>query len=234
VHNTVLWFVPCLFMVELIYYWLSRCPKVLTVLISVALPLVNIVMVKTLGTPWEALPFNLDAAFMAVPFFLLGNLLVRNIGHDMIQKTVLEKKWISAVLVLALFALLALFAKDGVKISMGHSNYGESIPLFYLRAMMGIGMMMTLSILLNSKERRNVTKYVRWVGRKSFDFMSLNVPVKGFVIVVIAKMTDIGQMDIWTSVTYSIIPFVITVILVTFITIFVDRYIRNKRTIIFR
>lgn len=227
VHNTALWFVPCLFVIEMIYYWLSKLPKAVTVLCCCGLAILNIAMVRIVGSTWEALPFNLDTGFMAIVFLMAGNMLTESVNHARLQQIVSDRKLLFGILAITLFAFLIACLPYGERISMGHSNYGSNIPMFYARAFIGTAMIIILSLLRTCYKDCISSKYIKWAGRLSFDFMSLNVPIKGFMIVIWAKLIHIDQLDIWTNSVNSIVPFILTVSIASVLTYFINKYIRK-------
>ena len=230
VHNTALWFVPCLFAITLIFYALDNLPIWMSGIVCFGMAALNMFFVSLWGDTYAALPWNLDTGFMALPFFWAGKALVTCLSHDGLQKLVLQRKFISVAVFAALVAFLCLNVYYGApRISMGHSNYGNNIVMFYVRAFAGTLALIIFAILMTSwKKDFCTTRYMEWAGRQSFDFMSLNVPIKGFLIVFIAKLMHIDQLAIWTSCIYSIVPFILTVLAVSIITLLVNRYIRKR------
>lgn len=240
VHNTALWFVPCLIGVQCLYYFISRLPVWLNVALCCALAALNIALVSTLGTTWSSIPWNMDTGLMALPFFCLGNVYVKYCGHkgtyDFVNKNKLNKLTFIFI-VTAITAYLAYSCFHGPRISMGHSYYGENLLAFYLRAITGSAAVIIISLLLEGSNRvhkyfSRTYSYLKWFGRNSFDAMSLNVPVKGVIIVFYSKMIGISQMDIWTNAYNSIVPFLLTMTIVTGLMIAIDTIRRSSKKVL--
>lgn len=82
VHNVPLWFVPCLFVIESMYYWIdklkSQC-QIIIVLIVCAL--IGVWMINgQLSGFFHKLPWSTEGAFIGVIFYGFANLLVKNIS----------------------------------------------------------------------------------------------------------------------------------------------------------
>lgn len=74
VHNSPLWFVTCLFIVEMIYYYTSKLSDGKNILVCGAIAVVgNLLIVE--GSPFRHMIWNIDMAMCAIPFYALGNLM---------------------------------------------------------------------------------------------------------------------------------------------------------------
>lgn len=227
VHNTALWFVPCLMGVQCLYYFISKFPAWLNVAVCFSLAALNIVLVKYLGSSWSSLPWNMDTGLMALPYLCLGNVFVKYCGHKETFDFVNKKKPAFLLIAVAITVYLAYSCFHNPKISMGHSYYGESIPAFYFRAIAGSAAVIITSLLLEGSDKVHKYfgrsyRYLKWFGRNSFDAMALNVPIKGVIIVFYSRMMGISQMDIWTNSCNSIVPFLLTMIIVTGVMVAID------------
>ncbi|MDY3782135.1 MAG: acyltransferase family protein [Candidatus Faecousia sp.] len=145
-----LWYLACLFFLELGAWFLVRRVQKPAVLAAVGAVLGAIgVAYGTLGGP--ALPWNLDLCFSALPFFL-GGYLLRGRGEQ-IQKFACSRKG-----VLAFFALGAVNLASGAPGILGKtavldlfsSQYGIA-PLSFLAAFAGIGAVVVASCWIHWK-----------------------------------------------------------------------------------
>lgn len=224
VHNTALWFVPCLVAVKLLYYFIGRLPIWLRIACCFVLAFLNIQIIENIHPLWGSLPWNFDTALMALPFYCIGNLF-GEVGHSRIMKYVGERKIIMSVLCVAIFGGLLYSAfEGGARISMGHSYYGPSIVMFYIKAISGSCALILLSMLLTPYLKLG---FINRIGLHSFDYMSTNVPIKGFIIVIYCRLLGISQMDVWTGISHSLVPFFITLLICTLLSFAAD-YIRKK------
>ena len=223
VHNTALWFVPCLVAVKLMYYFIEKTPVCARLVFCCGLAALNLLVINHFPL-WKSLPWNFDTALMAIPFYCLGNL-VGNVGQREMTTYVNSHKLLMTLSCLVVFACLMFSAfNGGERISMGHSYYGKGVIAFYLKAVSGSVALVLFSMLM--------TPYLKWgivnhIGRKSFDYMATNVPVKGIMIVMYCKILGIPQLDVWAGVAHSIVPFILTFLVCTCLT-FVADFIRGK------
>lgn len=103
VHNVPLWFVTCLFVMEVIYYFLSGFKKVWILIVSIALASVSYYMITYVDVvDITLLPWNLEVACLGLPFFAIGHLTVQKFGHQQMQN------WVDGHRVVALISCMLL------------------------------------------------------------------------------------------------------------------------------
>lgn len=220
VHNSALWFIPCLFLVEILYYFLSKLGKYWCVLGCFACAALSFVLGSVLGDGWWfLLPWNADAALIALAFYCIGNMLAKGIGHSKITASVKRNKgaWLLAwaILTIPLFWSALSFGEC----SMGSSSYQCSAWVFMLRAFLGCGWLVCISLLIStiSFRGRNASipvRYLKWAGINSLDIMCLHIPVKGVCMIGVAMLTHITVGNVGSHVNYSAMAFVLTMLIV--------------------
>lgn len=150
VHNVPLWFVLCLFSVELFYYFTSKLPTVWNALLCILLGAVGAWMSVTDVFGFESLPWSVDVALMAIPFYAAGSIVYAEVGHKPLADWIGNHKLAS----ISLFALSAVLLYVGAisngHVSMGHDTLGENPCVFYPTAICGIVCFMILCIALNN------------------------------------------------------------------------------------
>ena len=217
VHNVSLWFIPCLFCVELIFYPIGKCEsKWLRLFLCLAIAGVGMILEHTYGTAYlNIMPWNLDSAFMAMSFYCIGNMI--GISHTM-YNNVQKSKMLSAGIVSVLTILLLWSAVNWGAISMGHSNFGNEY-IFHIRGLIGCFSTVVFSMLLAGFLHSNsiidtIVRYVKWIGKYSFDFMATNNPLKGIVCTVIAVLFHIKTTNAsFHEISNSFFAFAITMII---------------------
>lgn len=211
VHNSPLWFVTCLFMVEMIYYFASRFSVQWTVIICVLCAVAGNFMIAP-ESPLRYLPWSFDMAMCAVPFYMLGNLVSEYLGHERLCGFVNQRKALSIFLVLLGIVFLYFGAIINGPVSMGHRKLNIEY-VFYPLACIGIAEHLILSILLSNIPSKAVG-LIRWIGNYSFRVMAVQTPIKGVVLVVLGFIfhKTVGELSDTTS--YSILAFVISLIAV--------------------
>lgn len=165
--NQPLWFLPSLFIVEVMYYFFSRGRKVTVVLISVALAFCGWVLESgMLEFDNMCLPWNLDSAIFALGFYAFGNLfaekakkLIEAIGENKFKLP------ICIGIMLALSIVWIPLALMNGKITLGTKILNNGF-LLYATGILGTLIVLTLSILLRE------SKFLAYCGRHSFEIMA--------------------------------------------------------------
>lgn len=223
-HNPPLWFIPCLFAVEIMYYFLSKLRDVANILLCVLIVLVSILLEHFYGEDYlYLLPCNFDAAMMAIPFYTVGNLIVKHVSHDKIVNMALSHKMALVFSVLVLFVFQVATSFYYKPVSMGFSNYGNE-AVFHLRAFTGSAMVILFSLWLDSiKVFEKVNKWLKYVGRKSMDFLCTHMPLKRFIIIIVAALLHKSSEGVVADMRLIVLLFVITVFLDWLIVKMIDK-----------
>lgn len=227
VHNVALWFIPCLLAVELIYYALSRY-KVGGVFLSFAIAAISMYLASIYGMEYNHFwPWNLDSAFVALPFYALGHQLTINVGHSKLMAYSQANKGKVLILCSLLTVVLYYLAVKFGAISMGHSQFGNEY-VFHVRAMIGCASTLLFSLWLasvGSKILKPIVRYVTWFGRNSFDVMATNNPLKGVFCTIIAMALHIKVNDAsFTDMGHSMMAFIPTMIADTIIVYYILKF----------
>ncbi len=218
VHNVPLWFVMCLFTVEVLYFFIAKLPDCLNVVICLILCIVGVWTISTDVFDFSKFPWSIDVAFMAIPFYAMGNLLISHVGHQKLQEMVSKDKLVCIVVMLLTAFLLYEGASYNGSASMGHAYLGKNPWVFYGTAICGIVFFMLLCLFLGSLKENKLMDSIKWFGRNSFRVMAVHNPIKGVVIAVLAALThsSISGNVGWSAVAF-IITLVVTIILVIII-----------------
>lgn len=221
-HNSPLWFVPCLFAIEIMYFFISKYKDVYVILISSAIATLSMILEYCYGDSYlYLLPWNFDAAMMALPFYATGNIAMRHLNHKSIND------WITSHKITSLFLVLISFIVIGVSLiwfgspSMGYSYYGNE-SMFFIRAFIGSTATIILSALISNSRLsfdtyKKLVEFLKWMGKVSLDVMCSHVPIKGVLIAFLAKIIHVSTGDIMKSVLLSLLVFAITIVIDTMI-----------------
>lgn len=167
--NAPLWFVPCLIIVEIIYYWLSKLKKLAIISVATTLTVLGWVIESNfISFPNEILPWSLDSAFFAIGFFTIGNLTFKKICtiEKKLTNTTNKKLLCIAISIFAITTLVPLALHNG-KISMGSKILGNGFIL-YSTGILGVCFILPLSILLKNN------KLFKYCGKNSFQIMAVH------------------------------------------------------------
>ena len=124
VHNSALWFIPCLFLTEVIYYFLGKAGCLWGLLLCFGCASLSFLLGDTFGDRyWFTPPWNADAALIALPFYAVGNLLNVKVGHQRIIGFVARRKCAAGLTLLCSTGLLYWSSMAFGECSMGSSSY---------------------------------------------------------------------------------------------------------------
>lgn len=222
VHNVPLWFVMCLFVVELAYYWISKLPDVWNLVLSISLAVAGYVLVNYCTFfDFTTLPWSIEVAMMALIFYATGNLFVKNIGHKKFMNFVLKRQAVSSIIVILLFLVTYNGGVINGQVSMGHASIHNPF-LFYPVSYVGIFAMLGLCVLLSAwLNETKMVSGIKWFGQNSFIAMSIHNPIKGFVIFALAAVLKVGKMTIMRGMDTALLAFLVTLVVTVAIMIII-------------
>lgn len=179
--------------------------------------------------------WNLDSAFVALPFYAIGHQLTLAFGHQKLMDYCLSNK--NHVFILCAFLTIVLYylAVEFGAISMGHSQFGNEY-IFHIRALIGCASTLFFSLWLSTVDNKflsPIRQYVTWFGKNSFDVMATNNPIKGVVCTIIAMALHVKVNDAsFTDMEHSMMAFIPTMIIDTIVVYYILKFkiIRNRFT----
>ena len=185
-RQTALWFITCLFVIEMMYFFVNKIKHIyLKHCVVLLITLIGLTYEKLVG---EALFWNIDIAFAAFGFFYIG-VLFRN---KKIIETIndrLSTMW-KTIVVFVLFGInlggAILNNKiTGSGLEMISSQYGFW-PLTYVVALSGIIAVVIISMLLTNK-------FLIYVGKNTWIYFGLHQAVFISALTIIYKKIGIFQ-----------------------------------------
>ena len=194
VHNVPLWFIPCLFVIESMYYFIDKLSVRWNVLTCVICAFIGVWMITgPYSRILTLLPWSIESAFTAIIFYCAGNVLTKYHSLKQIEDIIIAKKWLAIASIVILTPILVYSAHWNGHISLGSDLLGRSPILFYVNAFVGIITIFLFSVLIcNIKWENNIWKRIMdfhlFFGRNSFYIMATHVPVKGIIIVILAGL----------------------------------------------
>lgn len=195
IYNIVLWFLPCLFMAELLYSKIKGT-KVEWVIDVLCIIVCYVAVNSSNGWPW-----CLGEAVVSVPFLSLGN----SFYQPLIK--VLKKRTIYAVVtgVICLLAFIFIFLLLNPHTDMAHNIIPKE---FYLMAILGSLCVLILSLEIDKFAIRG-GQYLAYLGRNSLVIMCVHEPLKRIILMVLSKgmsiPTDIIRNEIGMSIVTTLI-----------------------------
>lgn len=198
IHCGSLWFLPCLFLVELIYYGLRGINNRFLLLICVTL-----LAFYNAKSSHYLLPWSIDASLLGLLFYALGNISKTILPNYMAFTT--AKK---AMFVILSFALIMLFSYYSGRSDMS-SNKFENFPMFLFSAISGICFMFFLSSFFEANFGRQ--KWIEFFSKNTLIILALHAIVasviKGLLYFVFKVPVDIFEMKLTINIILSLVSF---------------------------
>ncbi len=219
VHNSALWFIPCLFLTEIMYFFISRLGNIWGIMIvSLCLAGLSFLFGRLYGDCyWFLLPWNADAALIALPFYAVGNVLIKKVSHKQLMNSISANRIIYSLICLCLIIPLCWSSFSFGECSMGSSSYQCNGGIFLARAFLGIVWLVILSGLLSLLQSykvmsNTIIRYFKWAGVNSLDIMCLHIPLKGICMIAIGIALHITVDIVGSNYIYSFAAFVMTMV----------------------
>jgi acyltransferase len=202
IHNPPLWFLTCLFIVEILFFYiLKNVQKPLQILLILfAFSIIG--YLESLFIPFR-LPWSTDVALTAVVFFGLGYLF-KLYNYE----TKLQAKLTIIIIALVTSISISLITED--KVDMNNVQYGN-YALFYIAALCGLTMVIFLSKILSK------SKTLDYIGRNSLIIFAFHLPIKPFVVKPLEILNLYQEKSIYISLVVSFIQVFLLIPLCYFI-----------------
>ena len=214
-HNLPLWFVPCLFVVEVLYYYVNKFPVWLNLLVCCLFAYVGHYMVNGGHLDfYSKLPWSIEGAMSAILFYALGNVFAKYISHQRLKEMVLFKKWFSILYVVIVTALLLFLTLQNDHVSIGSNELGKNTLLFYCNGFLGISTTLVFSILLSSgsiSQTKSIS-FIRWFGKNSFIVMATHYPVKEAFARIVGMVAQCGNKEVAADLKLGFVVFLLTLV----------------------
>jgi len=188
----VLWYLPCLFWVSIIFYFIIRLlgrSQINVALVIIILYVCGIIYYKLGG---EALPWNFDTWMTSLPFFYFGYLIKNRIDGI---RTLIEKKWkvvimISVCIVINIGLTLLSYRMSGEAFNVNDCTYGFA-PFTFVAAIAGVSGTVLISTLMRSK-------IIEFIGRNSLIFFAWHEKIMIHLVNRILKVFGVVHQEGWS------------------------------------
>lgn len=226
-HNVPLWFVTCLFVVEIIYYFLTDLKRIWIMVITIAMAAISYWAIINLECfDVTLLPWNIEVAMLAIPFYAAGHWIVKAKTHQGIMNIVNSHK-ITMIVLAAVFAYIVFVGSQyNGSISFGHEDLGKNVFMTYGCGLTGTLMWLIGCILLAdtkiNKAGVKLLEWTKWFGRNSFNAMAIHNPIKGFVCVVVGVALHCGSAAVSANSYYSFLAFLLTLVVTVIGMVFIN------------
>ncbi len=217
--DTPLWFVPCLFMTMIIYYFLSKIknPTVMALLTVLIVVFGWFTESKYCPIDFSLLPWNFSSACFVLGFFVLGKIsfpFIKEKYFDVEQSV--KFTFVKIVLFVLTFAIAFIFADINGSASIGSRRLNNGFWL-YIIGICGTAAMLILGDFLKK------SRFLKYCGSHTFVIMASHVLIDGVMLRVLSLASSklgIPLLKInLSTVSGSIINFVLTFILTLVFTV---------------
>lgn len=190
-----MWYLPALFSISMIDFFLSKLPFWYRLIAALSLPVVGTLLFKWLGFH---LPWSFDNAMVVYLFYFFGTMLRRINFNEWIKG---KEIWIF-LLVLPIFLIGAYHNKP---INYYYASF-KNLPLMFINGLVGVVGLWTLF------SKMPVLKVVIWVGKNTLPILAFHTLVLFFMQFVMLYVFGLYLMFTpgW-SLLYSIIQILILV-----------------------
>ena len=162
-----LWFLTALFFTEVLYYYIDKI-KIGTLKNLLIICIAILGNVARIILPFR-LPWALDAAFVGIGLFHIGNLIKKNKDQRII-KNILNFKSVYFLILIPVNIVL-IFSNEYVNMRCG--IYGN-IPLFWINAILSTIIGINISKKLEKELNENIKYYITEIGKNSIVYLCLN------------------------------------------------------------
>lgn len=219
-HNVPLWFVTCLFAMELVYFFLSRLAVWVRLVVATTLAVVSYLMITYCTAVDVTLaPWNMEVMCLGMPWLVLGNVLAEKVGCEKTLGWVKTNKWFVLACCMVGLALVLWGSHYNGRISYGHAFMGRNVWVSYACSLLGIAAVVGLCMLLSlspwNGQNRAPMRYVKWFGRNSFRVMALHEFMKYVAMAIVSAVAPYSLSEIPYHSWPCIFTFLITLPLVS-------------------
>lgn len=227
IHNVPLWFITCLFVVEIIYYFIADMKRLWIMLITIAMATISYWAINDLESfDVTLLPWNIEVAMLAIPFYAAGHWIVEAKSHRGIMDMVNSHKVVAIVLAVIFAYVVYAGSQYNGSISFGHANLGKNVFVAYGCGLAGTLMWLIGCILLAdtsvNKAKVKLLEQTKWFGRNSFNAMAIHNPIKGFVCVIVGIVLHCDSAAVSANSYYSFIAFLLTLMVTVIGMVFIS------------
>ena len=168
--NVALWFVPCLFLMECMYYLIIRIPSRVAVIGTIVLLVCVGWYTESDYCPvdFSVLPWNFSSACFSIGFYAVGHLFVSKLTPFTFTNRPLSQKVCALVSAGVCFAVAIVAAHFNGRVTIGTRILGNGF-LFYVSGIMG-----SLGVLFIGELIQNFSLVTFW-GRSSFCIMATHL-----------------------------------------------------------
>lgn len=200
--NNPLWFVPCLFCVELMYFFIAKTKRWVNILLCTILVVAGWLMKsKYLSMRSLRLLWNWDISFFVIGFYALGNLLSQKTLQLLARcETHRHRHLLCIGAALLCAVVLVPLARFNGKVSVGSGLFKNGFLLY------ATGLIGTLGVLLAAAAFQHC-RFLSYLGKNTFAIMGTHYVIRNMF----NAFCSVVGLPIYDSksIAQSILPFIL-------------------------
>ena len=175
-----LWFIACLFVMEIIFYFILRITSSFfkQFLICILLLIIGYISVTNIQI---IIPWHLENACMFVIFMYFGYFIKRSeTGRNIMMFMQSSVKWCLLLLATILYSVV-IFSVNNYPVDVHVHNYGI-FPIFMLSAILGVGLVFVLTVILEHYAAKINLSWLQYIGANTLVYYAFQSKVISFFI----------------------------------------------------
>lgn len=212
-HNIVLWFLPALYSVEVIFIIIYKFLKAQSLYVAIAEGVVVVLGIILINNKITYLPWGGATAFIASGFYTFGYFIKK-------MFPIIRMRYIILILILSLCMWLFL-PTSIIPIDMNSCVYGNW-GVFILYAVVGIMFVFAFSSLVN----RN--KIIQMGGESSLVIMCVHGPIYRVILGIASRITHQDIFILRESLLISVVVTILSIICIIPVAYLYNHYISNR------
>lgn len=202
--NAPLWFVLCLFVVEIVYFFISKFKNKFIVVLCIPLVVLGWYLESEQFIVFDnnLLPWSLDSALFALGWYALGNLTSKK-SKEYLLSNHKNKNIICVVIIILCMSVGFVLALKNGKVSLGSKILNNGF-IFYATGITGTLSVVCFGVLFKK------SKFLVWCGQNSFYIMAIHYIFR-IMLRYVYKFFNIPIYD-KTSIKETILPYIIVLI----------------------
>lgn len=214
--NGPLWFLPCLLVVELMFFYISKIKNKVGILSILLLSFAIGSFIQQYNL--NVLPFGLHTAFFGLLFYGIGYLAKEQ-----------EANFMNLSFLLKVVLLVGCLYVQILAIQNGYHGRIETTPIYFIPiGLCGIMFWNVLSIQIKKN------KVLEYLGINSLIIMCMHEPIYRLIIGVFSRVSGIDVEVIRASLFYSILITIATIIIIIPVIYVYDKYVRKRKNLLFQ
>lgn len=214
IHCSPLWFIPCMFVVQNMYYLLfkNRKPKI------VIIGLLCFAVLGYLDNRYfpVPLPWGFNVALVSIVFYGVGNLL-----REIFIKDKSKTGHLLVIFIISL-VVVSILSDLNSRVRMSNSIYGNSYFCFFVTSFIGIIMFVALTKILQHYFKS--IKFLSFLGQNTLVILGLHL-MSGSVVKAVTFYVFKLPLSIYDIAAVAVLYSIVSVVILVPVMLFMNKYL---------